>query len=335
MKKTKLSLAITGLLLVGAIVVTSCAKKTTTTTPTTDSSTTSSTDNSMAQQNAHDVTNFGSEGVDNGSLTTYKLANGSPSVFSGVSGSVSVTVTGSKQLLVTFVGFTGYDGHYRNGSIQYDWSTSLSTPTYTAQYYRDSGLVLNITTPNIGGTVYTVDGNTVHINNKTITNKGRINGQLTWTDNSDITITRTAINGGGTILWNGQWTIALLNTAAYNYCDPNGGTALTTPYPALFKGYGAPVTNYIDWTRALVSITGTFGGTASDGETYTGNISTPLVLNFNCAYGTNGLSKYLYVAGVLNFTPTGKATRTINYGSGACDLTYVVSIGSFSITITI
>jgi|ERR1700757_630124 len=334
MKKTKLSLAVAGLMLAGAIVVTSCAKKTTPTPTTTDTSTNSSTDNNTAQQSSHDITNFGSEGIDNGSLTNYKLANGQPSILSGVSGTATVVINPTaKTATVTFINFYGYDGHLRNGTILYDWHTSLSTPTYTAQYYRDSGMVLNISTPS--SNVYTVDGNTVHINTKTITNQGRINGQLTWTDNSDITITRTAANGGGTILWNGQWTLTLLNTGAYTYCDPNGGTALNTSYPALFHGYGGPVTNYIDWTKALVSVNGTFGGTASDGETYTGNISTPLILNFNCAYGTYGLSKYLYVAGVLNFTPTGKQTRTINYGTGACDLTYVVSIGSFSLTITI
>src|SRR6185312_12153537 len=186
MKKTKLSLAFAGLMLASAVIMSSCAKKTTTTTPTSDTSTTSSTDNSTAQQHAHDITNFGSEGIDNQGLTSYKLANGSgqPSVLSGVSGTASVTINASsKTALVTFVAFVGYDGHTRNGSILYDWSTSMSTPTYTAQYYRDSGMVLNISTPNIGGVVYTVDGNTVHVNSKTITNKGRINGQLTWTDN--------------------------------------------------------------------------------------------------------------------------------------------------------
>ena len=323
MKKTKLSLILGGLMMVTVVVVSSCKKSTTTTTP--DTSTTSSTDNQTAQQNSHDITNFGSEGIDNGSLSTYRLAQGQNAIL-GVSGSVSVTVTGTKQIQVTFYSFVGYDGHTRNGTIQYDWSTSLSTPTYTANFYRDSGLVLNISTPSKN---YTVDGNNVQINSKTIKNIGRVNGTLTWTDNSNITIIKA--NNGGTIQWQGNWTLGLLNTNSYIYTADNGTTGSTT-YPAVFHGYGGGLSNYIDWTQALVSVSGSFNGTASNGEVYTGNISSPLILNFNCTpFGT----KYLYVAGTLNFTPSGKLTRTINYGSGTCDLTYVVSIGALSVTITL
>jgi len=229
-------------------------------------------------------------------------------------------------MTVTFMNYLGYDGHVRNGTLYYDWSAS----TNNAVWYRDSGMVLNVSTPNVGGVVYTVDGNTVHINAKTIKNIGRINGQLTWTDHSDITVTKT--NNGGTILWHADWTVALLNTSSYvstNY----DGTASTYTYSGVFNGYGGTVANCINWGQALISVSSNnFGGTASDGEVYSGNISTPLVLNLNC---TPYWSKYLYVSGVLNFTPTGKPTRTINYGNGVCDLTYVVSIGSFSITITI
>jgi hypothetical protein len=331
MKKTKLSLAVAGLMLASAVIMSSCAKKATTT-PTSDTSTTSSTDNNTAQQSAHDITNIGSQGIENnnGSLSTYRTTQGG-GMFGPLSTSVTVVInTSAKNMTVTFNSYMGYDGHLRNGTIYYDWSAS----TNNAVWYRDSGLVLNVTTPNVGGTVYTVDGNTVHINTKTIKNIGRVNGQLTWTDNSDIVITKTAANGGGTILWNAQWNIALLNTSAYTSTNFDG-TATSHTYPGVFNGYGGTVANSINWAQALVAVSSTnFSGTASDGETYSGNIQagSPLVLNLNC---TPYWSKYLYVSGVLNFTPTGKATRTINYGNGVCDLSYVVSIGSYSITITL
>ncbi|HKC67220.1 MAG TPA: hypothetical protein VKG26_03255 [Bacteroidia bacterium] len=322
MKKTKLSLAIAGLVLAGAIIATSCKKSTTTTTP--DTSTTSSTDNNTAQQYAHDITNMGSEGIENnnGSLSTYRQSGGS--IFGPLSAGVNVNIDqANKHMTVTFTTYTCSDGHVRNGTLYYDWSTS----TNNAVWYRDSGLILNVTTPLND---YTVDGNNIKINSKVIKNIGRINGQLTWTDHSDITVTKA--NNGGTILWHADWSIALLNTSSYIGTTYNG-TASTYTYSGVFNGYGGTVANSIDWTHALVSISSNnFGGTASDGETYSGNITTPLVLNFNC---TPMWTKYLYVSGVLNFTPTGKATRTINYGTGACDLTYVVSIGSFSVTITI
>ena len=41
-----------------------------------------------------------------------------------------------------------------------------------------------------------------------------------------------------------------------------------------------------------------------------------------------------FVAGTVDFTPSGKTTRVINYGTGACDLTYTISIGSLTVTIT-
>jgi hypothetical protein len=327
MKKIKLSLAVTGLAIVTALIVTSCKKKdTVTTTP--DTSTTSTTDNNTAQQNSHDITNIGSQGIenDNGSLSTYRLSQGG-GFFSTSSTSVTVNInTVNKNMTVTFNNYLGYDGHLRNGTLYYDWSASAPGVVW----YRDSGLVLNITTPNHD---YSVNGYTVNINSKQIKNIGRVSGQLTWTDNSNLTILKPSSAGGGTIQWQGNWSIALLNTSTLNNFTAADGTASTTSYPGVFHGYGGSVTNYIDWAHALVSVSSTsFSGTASDGETYTGNISTPLVLNFNC---TPMWSKYLYVSGVLNFTPTGKTTRTINYGSGVCDLTYTVTIGAYSITLTI
>ncbi len=331
MKTKKLSLILSGLMIVTAIIVASCKKSTTTTpTPTPDTSTTSATDNNMAQQSSHDITNIGSQGIenDNGSLSTYRNAQGG-GLPTPQSGSVSVVVdTVNKKMTVTFYSYFGWDGHTRNGTIVYDWH--LSAPN--AVWFRDSGLVLNVTTPNIGGVVYTVDNNTITINNKQIENKGRnSSGQLYWTDVSNITITKPS--GGTPIQWNGNWTITLLNTSSYVSIADNG-TASTYTYTGVFHGYGGGPLNYINWGQALVSVSGTFGGTASDGETYTGSISSgsPLVLNLNC---TPSLTKYLYVSGTLNFTPTGKTTRTINYGSGVCDLTYNVAIGAFNINITI
>jgi hypothetical protein len=327
MKKTKLTIALSGLMIATAVIISSCQKKNSSTT-TPDTSTTSSTDNNTAQQSSHDVTNFGSEGIEsnngtgNGSLSTYKLSNGG-GLPAPMSGSVSVSInTANKNMTVTFINYVGYDGHTRNGTIYYDWSTS----TNNAVWYRDSGLVLNVSTPSNN---YTVDNYTVHINSKQIKNIGRVGGQLTWTDNSNITITKPS--SGGTIQWQGNWTIALLNTGSYTSTTYDG-TAASYTYTPVFHGYGGTIANSISWAQALVSVNGTFNGTASDGETYSGNITSPLILNLNC---TPPGTRYLYVSGVLNFTPTGKTTRVINYGSGTCDLTYTITIGSWSATVTI
>ena len=318
MKKTKLNLAVAGLVIATSLIVVSCKKKDTTTTPvTTDTSTTSSTDNNTAQQHASDITNIGSQGIENnGSLSTYR--SGSGGLNSVMNASVTINTSG-KNMTVTFDGSIGLDGHYRSGTLYYDWSAS----TGGAVWYRDSGFVLNVSTP---GNTYSVDGYTVEITQKTIKNLGRVSGNYTWTDVSNITVVKPTSVGGGNIQWQGNWTSTLLNTNNYTY--PGNGVLYNGVYPNSTNGL-----TYINWANSIISINGTFSGTASDGETYTGNISTPLVLNLNCT--TPILSKYLYVAGVLNFTPTGKTTRTINYGTGTCDLTYVVSIGSYSVTITL
>ena len=245
-----------------------------------------------------------------------------------MSGSVSISPidTVNKKITVTFTNFVGLDLHERNGTIVFDYSQSAPH----AYWYRDSGLVLNVSTP---GNTYSVDGYTVEVT-KTIKNLGRVtNGNLTWNDNSNITIIKPALAGGGAIHWQCNRNTVLLNTNSCNYTLGNG-TAGTTTYPAVFHGYGGGPLNYINWPQAIVSVSGTFSGTASDGETYTGSVSSssPLVLNFNC---TPPGTRYLYVAGTLNFTPAGKLTRSINYGTGTCDLTYVLSIGGFSVTITL
>jgi hypothetical protein len=318
MKKTKLSLVLSGLIIASALIITSCTKKTTTLTTTPDTSTTSSTDNSLAQQNANDITNIGSDGIENnnGTLTNYRLSQGS--IFSPLSSGVTIVFdTTQKTMMVTFNQYVGRDGHTRNGTLLYDWHLS----TGGARWFRDAGFVLNVTTP---GNTYSVDNYTVEITQKTIKNTGTVNGNYTWTDVSNITIVKPASAGTGNIQWQASWTSTLLNTSNTTY---NG-----VQYNGVYPGSGSPYT-WIDWAHAILSITGTFNGTASDGETYTGNISVPLVLNLNCSQPL--YSKYLYVAGTLNFTPTGKLTRTIDYGTGTCDLTYVVSIGSFSVTITL
>lgn len=322
MKTKSISLALSAFTLATAVLISSC-RKNSSTQQVPDTSTTSSTDNNRAQQNSSDLLNFGSESMEKGDINTYhRLGAGTNGggMFSPMSGSVTITSPASKQIQITFTNFVGQDNRLRNGTLLYDWNQSLPS----VNYYRDSGLVLNVSTPLND---YVVEGYNVKINSKTIRNKGRIGGTLTWTDDVNLTIT----NGSSTIQWNASWIIGLLNTSSYNYTAANGSSS-SQLYPAVFHGYGGGALNYIDWTQAIISVGGTFGGTASDGQTYTGNISSPLIANFNC---TPAYTKYLYVSGVLNFTPTGKTMRSIDYGSGVCDLTYKVSIGSWSVTITI
>ncbi len=328
MKKRIRKISGFGIVVAAVLLINACQKKEAATTATPDTSTTSATDNNTAETRNTEINNIGSTAIENNGNTgsMNNLKSRTPGIFTPQSGSVTITGDSSNRIFtVTFVAFTGPDNILRNGTIVFDYSSSYAK----AHWYRDSGLVLNVTTP---GNTYTVAGSTVEINNKTIRNMGRISGgDLTWKDSSNITIVPSG--GGSNILWNCSRTTILLNTNAYTFTADDGSSG-TTNYPAVFHGYGGGLANCINWPQAILSFSGAFAGTASDGEVYTGSVSsgTPLILNFNC---TPQYTRFMYVSGVLSFTPTGKLTRTINYGSGTCDLTFNIAIGPWNTNITL
>ncbi|HKC69543.1 MAG TPA: hypothetical protein VKG26_15005, partial [Bacteroidia bacterium] len=286
----------------------------TTSSSTTDTNTNSAKDHQDAENNSNDVDQMGAEGMDNGNINSnYRLANGS-GLLNPMSGSVTITPNPvGRTLTITFTNYIGLDGHLRNGTIMYDYSASLSSATH----YRDSGIVISVTTPNND---YYVDSNKIQIN-KTITNKGRYtNGNLTWHITTTLTITKA--NNGGTIQYTATRDNVLLNTNTIMY---NGASV-----QASFAGYNTA----IDWSTAVIGITGNASGTSADGLSYTANISTMLVRNFNCSPSLIHHHFHPFVAGQIDFTPAGKTTRSINFGTGACDETYTITIGSWYVTIT-
>src|ERR1700757_644093 len=222
MKKTKLTLALAGLMIAGGAIVSSCKKSTTTTPPPAqDTNAGTASDNSMAEQQSNDVENIGAESVDNGSLSTFRLANGGTSVAS--TGTYNVTGFGSGVVTVTFSNYTGNDGVTRNGSIVYAISPA-------GAHYRDPGMVITVSTSTLNP--YTVDNNTVTIN-KTITNNGLVatGGNMQWSITSNLTIAKAS---GGTFTWNANRTHVLLNTMATTY---NG-----VAYAAAYNGAATPIT---------------------------------------------------------------------------------------------
>jgi hypothetical protein len=64
------------------------------------------------------------------------------------------------------------------------------------------------------------------------------------------------------------------------------------------------------WADDQYLLSGTAAGITSSALAYTMTITTPLQVNLNC---------HNIVAGVVDFTPSGKDTYTINYGNGNCD----------------
>lgn len=73
-------------------------------------------------------------------------------------------------------------------------------------------------------------------------------------------------------------------------------------------------------------ITGTASGTTADGDHFTASITTPLQRALNCRW---------IESGVLEFTPDGKPTRTIDFGGGTCDNSASISVRGRSRNITL
>jgi len=73
-------------------------------------------------------------------------------------------------------------------------------------------------------------------------------------------------------------------------------------------------------------ITGSGSGTNASGTNFTVTITSALRIELSCPR---------IVSGVLDITPSGKPTRTLNYGSGACDNQATVTINGNTYNITL
>ena len=71
-------------------------------------------------------------------------------------------------------------------------------------------------------------------------------------------------------------------------------------------------------------ITGTSVASFSTGEGYTGNTTSPIHVKVGCGFP---------VSGTLEITPTNKPVRLINYGDGACDYSFTVTVSGYTFTV--
>jgi hypothetical protein len=85
----------------------------------------------------------------------------------------------------------------------------------------------------------------------------------------------------------------------------------------------------ISWNDDIYSITGTASGMSAGGSTFSSNIITPLIRNMSFACRRH------FVSGILEHTPTGRATRSIDFGTGTCDNQATVTINGVVYTITL
>jgi hypothetical protein len=260
-----------------------------------DSDTASASDNSLAQQSYNDLATMADEAVNNGTSVVYKSASNPYSTLSNCAS--IVTPIGN----VVNYSVDGKDTIIVNfgatNCLCHDGRYRRGSVmfTYTGAY-ATVGTVITCTPQN-----YFVNDNQVG-GTKTITCATPPAGTNM---KHDIVVNGTIIkaNGAGTITWNST------RTRVWKSGD---------------------VTNLFN--DDVYEITGNANGTSAAGSTFTSTITSALVRKFDV---TNAQCKKYFVQGTIDHTPQGKPTRTIDFGSGACDNVATVTINGHVYTITL
>lgn len=307
MKKKTLSVAIAAMVLLSGAFVASCKKKSTTTTtptPAADSDTQAAQDNNLAEQHSNDAFSMTGQASESGSVS-YRLGAGGNSILGGAT--LTPMVAGATSYTINFGAAPGVlcnDGKTRSGMLLI---TCANPP------FRNPGFTATITTTTVSP--YIVDNYTVSIN-KTITNITATpitaTSQMTWSVSATVNVTKPS--GGGTISWVANRTHTLLNSqSTYTI----GGTV----EPACYTNAATP----INWAKAVMQINGSTNGTSAAGVSYSAT-ATNLIRNHDCAPDASKPAHHPFVQGTIDFTPSGKADRHIDFGNGNCDLLYTVTI---------
>ncbi|HEU4718249.1 MAG TPA: hypothetical protein VFU15_10460 [Bacteroidia bacterium] len=119
----------------------------------------------------------------------------------------------------------------------------------------------------------------------------------------------------GAIQFEGTCTITRTGTNTFHKVVTNGKCTKsgTSPWTVLWDcdrtiEYQSGLT---DSTQVqVIKITGTNHGTDRNGKTWSSDITTPIIRDMDCSWLTSG---------VVDITPEGKPTRTVNFGDGTCD----------------
>ncbi|HLG03654.1 MAG TPA: hypothetical protein VI731_08675 [Bacteroidia bacterium] len=162
---------------------------------------------------------------------------------------------------------------------------------YYTGAYRDSASMHTITFNN-----YFVNDNQV-LGTKTVTNQGHnASGNLVYF--IDVNGQIILANNGGAISWISQ-----------RYREWTQGES-TLP-----------------WNDDMYSVTGSASGTGANGNSFTVQITNPLIRNMQI-----GCRRH-FVQGTFVLTPSNKPARTVDFGNGTCDDIATVTVNNHTYTI--
>ncbi|MCU0422105.1 MAG: hypothetical protein MUC81_04770 [Bacteroidia bacterium] len=132
---------------------------------------------------------------------------------------------------------------------------------------------------------------------------------------------KTVLNNGRNTRGNLNYTVTVSN-AKITFIDGRISTWNATRNREWTAGE-----NTLAWNDDVYLITGNANGTARNGISYTSDITNALRVDLSCTHRLT--------AGTIEIRPTGKLSRTIDYGNGICDQTFTVSIGGRTFTVNL
>jgi hypothetical protein len=255
-------------------------------------------DNALAENTWNDMGTMADQAI-TGSLTSYRPVNGElPSILSCAASISGITWNGTDSIIDIDFGST--------------WSSLCSDGRYRkgkvhvawhGGAYRDSGIVIRTYADSLD--FYSV---------KFIADPSR-HIQVIGTR----TVTNRGLNGS-----NQPYFDVHVNGKMYDHAN-----RLMTWTSNRVRTWTAGDTT-ASWTDDRYSITGNADGVSFDAVHFVVNITSPLIINLGCASGTCKITQ-----GVIDLTPDGKPTRTLDFGSGACDNDAVVTVRGLSFPISI
>jgi hypothetical protein len=130
------------------------------------------------------------------------------------------------------------------------------------------------------------------------------------------TVTNNGHNPAGHLNWSVQVNGQIIKAS-------NGGTVTWTSSRNREMIAGELTTA---WNDDVYLITGSANGTNAAGNNFSAIITTALRREIGCRH---------FVSGVIQFTPSGKPTRIIDFGNGACDNLATVTINGNTYNITL
>jgi hypothetical protein len=133
----------------------------------------------------------------------------------------------------------------------------------------------------------------------------------------------------------GTYSITNSTTSAtFSLTTQVAGGTITYPNDTSYSFSGSKTVSLVSGNVSNVStlvfnITGGYKITSSYGESLTATVTTPLERKETCAFIDKGIVSFVYTKG------TATLNGTLDYGDGTCDNSAVITIGSFTKTVTI